>query len=93
MRDSVVTVATALTGYLAAMDQSEAPLLDALIDYHRNNRYGFTPPGHRQVRGAVDLGEISGRRLPQCPFGYKLRTVCAAFRVMIAARRGRKAGR
>ena len=25
------------------MDQSEAPLLDALIDYRQNNRYGFTP--------------------------------------------------
>jgi len=34
------------------MDQSEAPLLDALIDYRQNNRYGFTPPGHRQGRGA-----------------------------------------
>lgn len=34
------------------MDQSQAPLLDALADYHRCNRYGFTPPGHRQGRGA-----------------------------------------
>jgi arginine/lysine/ornithine decarboxylase len=33
------------------MDQSEAPLLDALVDYHDKNRYGFTPPGHRQGRG------------------------------------------
>jgi arginine decarboxylase len=33
------------------MDQSEAPLLDGLIDYRKNNRYGFTPPGHRQGRG------------------------------------------
>lgn len=33
------------------MDQSEAPLLDALADYHRRDRYGFTPPGHRQGRG------------------------------------------
>jgi len=36
------------------MDQSEAPLLDALIDYRQRNRYGFTPPGHRQGRGADD---------------------------------------
>ena len=36
------------------MDQSEAPLLDALIDYRQSNRYGFTPPGHRQGRGADD---------------------------------------
>jgi arginine decarboxylase len=34
------------------MNQSEAPLLDALIDYRKSNRYGFTPPGHRQGRGA-----------------------------------------
>nr|WP_090346013.1 ornithine decarboxylase [Mycolicibacterium malmesburyense]CRL78591.1 Orn/Lys/Arg decarboxylase [Mycolicibacterium malmesburyense] len=33
------------------MDQSQAPLLDALADYRRRNRYGFTPPGHRQGRG------------------------------------------
>ncbi|MFK0040211.1 aminotransferase class I/II-fold pyridoxal phosphate-dependent enzyme [Paenarthrobacter sp. NPDC090517] len=34
------------------MDHNEAPLLDALAEYHRLNRYGFTPPGHRQGRGA-----------------------------------------
>jgi arginine/lysine/ornithine decarboxylase len=34
------------------MDHSAAPLLDALIDYHARDRYGFTPPGHRQGRGA-----------------------------------------
>ncbi len=33
------------------MDQSRAPLLEALADYHRRGRYGFTPPGHRQGRG------------------------------------------
>ena len=33
------------------MDQSRAPLLDALVDYRMSNRYGFTPPGHRQGRG------------------------------------------
>jgi len=36
------------------MDQSQAPLLDALADYHRSNRYGFTPPGHRQGAGVDD---------------------------------------
>ena len=30
------------------MDQSEAPILDALVDYRKAGRYGFTPPGHRQ---------------------------------------------
>src|SRR4051812_40134802 len=34
------------------MDHNEAPVLDALADYHRLDRYGFTPPGHRQGRGA-----------------------------------------
>jgi arginine/lysine/ornithine decarboxylase len=34
------------------MDHSAAPLLDALVDYHARDRYGFTPPGHRQGRGA-----------------------------------------
>ncbi|RVW09142.1 ornithine decarboxylase [Prescottella agglutinans] len=33
------------------MDQSQAPLLEALEQYHRLNRYGFSPPGHRQGRG------------------------------------------
>ncbi|MEO3759574.1 ornithine decarboxylase [Mycobacterium sp. B14F4] len=36
------------------MDQSEAPLLDALVDYRKRHRYGFTPPGHRQGRGVDD---------------------------------------
>jgi hypothetical protein len=35
----------------AAMEQAQAPLLDALADYHRSGRYGFSPPGHRQGRG------------------------------------------
>lgn len=34
------------------MDHSVAPMLDALADYQRLGRYGFTPPGHRQGRGA-----------------------------------------
>jgi arginine decarboxylase len=34
------------------MDHSKAPLLDALVDYHRVGRYGFSPPAHRQGRGA-----------------------------------------
>jgi arginine decarboxylase len=33
------------------MDHSSAPLLEALADYHRLDRYGFTPPAHRQGRG------------------------------------------
>jgi arginine/lysine/ornithine decarboxylase len=34
------------------MDHSVAPILDALTGYHALGRYGFTPPGHRQGRGA-----------------------------------------
>jgi lysine decarboxylase len=36
------------------MDQSRAPLLEALTNYHDVDRYGFTPPGHRQGRGVDD---------------------------------------
>jgi arginine decarboxylase len=34
------------------MDQGQSPVLDALAEYHRLGRYGFTPPGHKQGRGA-----------------------------------------
>ncbi|MDQ2627649.1 MAG: ornithine decarboxylase [Actinomycetota bacterium] len=34
------------------MDHRRAPVLEALADYHRKDRYGFSPPGHRQGRGA-----------------------------------------
>jgi arginine/lysine/ornithine decarboxylase len=34
------------------MDHSAAPILDALAGYRQAGRYGFTPPGHRQGRGA-----------------------------------------
>ncbi|WP_433332256.1 aminotransferase class I/II-fold pyridoxal phosphate-dependent enzyme [Spirillospora sp. CA-294931] len=34
------------------MDHSEAPVLDALADYHRRADTPFTPPGHKQGRGA-----------------------------------------
>src|SRR6195952_1661896 len=44
------------------MDQSEAPLLDALRDYHQSDRYGFTPPGHRQGAGTDPrVPEVLGR--------------------------------
>lgn len=33
------------------MDHSAAPLLEALEGYRRHDRYGFTPPAHRQGRG------------------------------------------
>jgi arginine decarboxylase len=36
------------------MDQTAAPLVQALAEYHQLGRYGFTPPGHRQGRGADD---------------------------------------
>lgn len=33
------------------MDQHRAPLVEAMAEYHRLGRYGYTPPGHRQGRG------------------------------------------
>ncbi|SPT60328.1 aminotransferase class I/II-fold pyridoxal phosphate-dependent enzyme [Actinomadura madurae] len=34
------------------MDHSQAPVLDALAAYHREDQLPFTPPGHKQGRGA-----------------------------------------
>ncbi|MFF7454686.1 aminotransferase class I/II-fold pyridoxal phosphate-dependent enzyme [Kitasatospora sp. NPDC008115] len=34
------------------MDQSQAPVLEALAAYHANGHAVFTPPGHKQGRGA-----------------------------------------
>ncbi|HET9381991.1 MAG TPA: ornithine decarboxylase, partial [Streptomyces sp.] len=34
------------------VDHTRAPVLEALADYHRQGRLGFTPPGHKQARGA-----------------------------------------
>ncbi|MFJ3981817.1 aminotransferase class I/II-fold pyridoxal phosphate-dependent enzyme [Streptomyces fungicidicus] len=34
------------------VDHSRAPVLEALEQYHRHGRLGFTPPGHKQARGA-----------------------------------------
>lgn len=33
-------------------DHTRAPLLEALTDYRRKGRLSFTPPGHKQARGA-----------------------------------------
>ncbi|GHF01913.1 ornithine decarboxylase [Streptomyces griseoluteus] len=35
-----------------AFDHEEAPVLDALTEYHAAKELGFTPPGHKQARGA-----------------------------------------
>ncbi|MEA5456445.1 ornithine decarboxylase [Sinomonas sp. JGH33] len=35
-------------------DQRDAPLLEALDEYRKADRYGFTPPGHRSGRGVDD---------------------------------------
>lgn len=46
------------------MDHSVAPVLDALAEYQRLGRYGFTPPGHRQGRGADErVREVLGGAL------------------------------
>jgi arginine/lysine/ornithine decarboxylase len=49
--DAVVSVRQMKLGKLQRMDHGRAPLLEALADYHRLDRYGFTPPAHRQGRG------------------------------------------
>ncbi|MFJ8109375.1 aminotransferase class I/II-fold pyridoxal phosphate-dependent enzyme [Streptomyces sp. NPDC096132] len=33
-------------------DHTRAPVLEALADYHRKRRLAFSPPGHKQARGA-----------------------------------------
>ncbi|MFG2127493.1 aminotransferase class I/II-fold pyridoxal phosphate-dependent enzyme [Streptomyces sp. NPDC048751] len=35
-----------------SVDHTRAPLLEALTDYRRKGRLSFTPPGHKQARGA-----------------------------------------
>lgn len=37
---------------MGSMDQGQAPVLDAIAAYHQEGRYGYTPPGHKQGRGA-----------------------------------------
>ncbi|HEY0444306.1 MAG TPA: aminotransferase class I/II-fold pyridoxal phosphate-dependent enzyme [Candidatus Limnocylindrales bacterium] len=42
-------------------DQKEAPLLDAIEAFHRENRLSFTIPGHKQGAGAdADLRRVLG---------------------------------
>jgi arginine/lysine/ornithine decarboxylase len=36
---------------MSQLDQSDAPILRGLENYHAVDRYGFAPPGHRQGRG------------------------------------------
>lgn len=37
-------------------------MIEALSEYHRVDRYGFTPPGHRQGRGTdARVLEVMGR--------------------------------
>jgi hypothetical protein len=46
---------------MADMDHRRAPVLEALADYQRKDRYGFSPPGHRRGRGADDsVREVLG---------------------------------
>ncbi|MFD8611596.1 aminotransferase class I/II-fold pyridoxal phosphate-dependent enzyme [Streptomyces sp. NPDC059631] len=35
-----------------SVDHTRAPVLEALVDYRRSGRLSFTPPGHKQARGA-----------------------------------------
>ncbi|WP_432947332.1 aminotransferase class I/II-fold pyridoxal phosphate-dependent enzyme [Kribbella sp. CA-253562] len=40
---------------MANLDQSVAPVLEALRDYHQRNYSNYSPPGHKQGKGADDL--------------------------------------
>ncbi|MER7726910.1 aminotransferase class I/II-fold pyridoxal phosphate-dependent enzyme [Streptomyces sp. NPDC096323] len=35
------------------LNHEEAPVLDALAAYHKRDELGFSPPGHKQARGAA----------------------------------------
>lgn len=39
-------------GHAGAMDQSQTPILDALDSFHKRHEISFSPPGHRQGKGA-----------------------------------------
>ena len=44
------------------VDHTRAPVLEALDDYRRQGRLSFTPPGHKQARGADPaVREAAGR--------------------------------
>jgi arginine decarboxylase len=46
-----VALPRTLTSRLLTIDHTRAPLLEAIADHQRLERYGFTPPAHRQGRG------------------------------------------
>jgi lysine decarboxylase len=44
-----------------SVDHTRAPVLEALVDYRRVGRLSFTPPGHKQARGAdPEVREVLG---------------------------------
>ncbi|MFJ8098489.1 aminotransferase class I/II-fold pyridoxal phosphate-dependent enzyme [Streptomyces griseofuscus] len=49
------------------MDHSQAPVLEALAAYHRQGQTPFTPPGHKQGRGADPrVREVLGDAVFRC---------------------------
>lgn len=50
-----------LGGIRSVMDQSQAPPLDALADYHRSGSYGFSPPA---VLDCLRSGVGAGMTIP-----------------------------
>src|SRR5438067_2434063 len=55
-------VAEGVRGYLMAMDHSRAPILEAMLEFRRNGNVVYTPPGHKQGRGADPrVLEVLGR--------------------------------
>ena len=49
-------------GYPGPMDHSRAPILDAMLEFRRRGDIVYTPPGHKQGRGADPrVIEVLGR--------------------------------
>lgn len=47
-----------------SLDHTRAPVLEALVEYHRQGRLAFSPPGHKQARGAdPDVRAVLGDAL------------------------------
>lgn len=54
-------------------DHRRAPVLEALVEYRREGRLSFTPPGHKQARGADPPGIpalLPGERLAEPVLRY-----------------------
>src|SRR4051794_7378871 len=61
-RHSHLRIARRSRGYRGAMDHARAPILDAMLEFRRRGDIVYTPPGHKQGRGADPRAiEVLGR--------------------------------